>query len=914
MLRFPLIPRALLSLLLPAELRDEIVGDLEELYRERTMTGPHGRARLWAWRHSVAVLVGVRVPRRRRGPGRPPSARAAIPRRAGNGRNLGAVRMLRKSPGFALMVVLTLGLGLGAATAIFALVNTILIQPLPYTASDRLVAIKHAAPGLGLEEAGLSSGTFFHYQAHSESIETIAVYHEDVETLSGGGEAAESIRIAAAGPDFFRVLDVRPALGRMFTEEDGRPGFMNQTWTIPVLLSHELWQRRYGGDPAVVGQIITIDEHQREVVGVLPAGFAFPSPETQIWRLSLPPPVTANFARSLDYEAIGRLRAGVTPAAAQAELTRLLPSIEGVYRDATPVRMAEVKLTPIVVPLKDAVIGGAGAVLWPQLGGVGFLMLVVFANVATLFLVRGDYRGHEVAVRKALGAGSTDLLRLFLSEATLLSAAGGILALLLANWGLSALVAFAPVELPRLHEVRMDAWVLGFAAAVAAAAALIFALCSVLWRSRSGLTAVLKGGAAAVTETRGRRIEHRGLVVVQVALALVLLVGSALMVQSFWRLLRVDPGFEPEGLLTVETGLVWRAERGPKQAYDPLLARIRSLAAVRDATAVSAVPLAGGAYTYPLRVVEPATRPGEAEPLVEFKFFTPGYLQVMGIPVVDGVGLARGERSTQPHPVIVSAALARRLFPGGSAIGKEVRRLWPDGSEVVMRDPASGQRRAVPPFTVVGVAGDVREESLRAGPAEIVYIPLLEPAVEMSIVPTRMTLVVRTDGAPLSLVRTVREFVAELDPTMSVARVRTMDAIVAASVARERFLAVLLLSATSASLFLGAVGIWGVAAHAVQRRTREIGVRIALGAQRSQVLATMLQESVRIVSIGVALGLATAAAVTRTLRPLLFEMSSTDPATLCAATALIVGTALVASWLPARRATRVDPVIALRSG
>jgi predicted lysophospholipase L1 biosynthesis ABC-type transport system permease subunit len=231
-----------------------------------------------------------------------------------------------------------------------------------------------------------------------------------------------------------------------------------------------------------------------------------------------------------------------------------------------------------------------------------------------------------------------------------------------------------------------------------------------------------------------------------------------------------------------------------------------------------------------------------------------------------------------------------------------------------MWDRASGQGRVVPPFTIVGVAGDVREESLRAGPAEIVYIPLLEPAVEMSIVPTRMTLVVRTDGAPLSLARTVREFVAELDPTMSVARVRTMDAIVATSVARERFLAVLLLIATSASLFLGAVGIWGVAAHAVQRRTREIGVRIALGAQRSQVLATMLQESVRIVSIGVALGLVTAAAVTRTLRPLLFEMSSTDPATLCTATALIVGTALVASWLPARRATQVDPVIALRSG
>jgi predicted permease len=810
--------------------------------------------------------------------------------------------------------VLTLGLGLGAATAIFALVHTILIQPLPYTDADRLVAIKHAAPGLGLEETGLSSGTFFHYRAHAESLETIAVYDEDVETLSGGGEAAESIRIARVGPDFFRVLDVRPVLGRMFTEEDGRNGFMNTTWTIPVLLSHALWQRRYGADPDVVGVVITIGDSPREVVGVLPSGFALPSPDTDIWTLFLPPGVTANFARSLDYEAIGRLRVGTTPTAAEAELARLLPSIEGAYRDATPARMEEVKLTPVVAPLKDEVLGGAGAVLWPQLGGVGFLMLVVFANVATLFLVRGDHRGHEVAVRRALGAGSADLMRLFSSEATLLAAAGAVLALLLANWGLSALVAFAPVELPRLHEVRLDAWAIGFTALVAAGAALVFTLCSVLWRSRPGLAAVLKGGGTAATAGRGRRMEHRGLVVVQVALALVLLVGSALMVQSFRRLLRVDPGFDAEGLLTVETGLVWRSERGPKQAYDPLLERIRALPAVRDAAAASAVPFAGGRLSYPLRVVDRETRPGETEPIVEFKFFTPGYFQVMGIPVVDGMGFARQDRSTEPHPVIVSATLARRLFPGENAIGKKIRRLSPDGSEVEMFDRASGQARAVPPFTIVGVAGDVREESLRAGPGGTVYVPLLEPAVEMSIVPTRMTLVVRTNGAPLSLARTVRELVAELDPTMSVARVRTMDAIVASSVARERFLAVLLLIATTASLFLGAVGIWGVVAHAVQRRTREIGVRVALGAQRSQVLGAILRESVGIVFIGVALGLATAAAVTRTLRPLLFEMSPTDPATLGTATALIVGTALLASWLPARRATRVDPVISLRDG
>lgn len=820
-----------------------------------------------------------------------------------------AIRMLRKRPGFCLVVILTLGLGIGAVTAVFALVNRILIQPLPYDNADRLVTVKHAAPGLGLSETGLSSGTYFHYRAHSRTLETLAIYRETTMDLAGRNDAAEQVDVALVSPELFEVLGVEAALGRLFTEHDAAPGFMDLRWPVPVLLGHGLWQRRYGGDPSIVGQFIyTTNSTPRHVIGVLPPGFAFPRPETDIWRLFVPPAVTANFARGLDLQAVARLRSGVTPAVAAAELEALIPMMQGVYADATPKRLREVRLTPIVVPLKEAVVGDAGRMLWAQLGAMAFLLLVVCANVANLFLVRADDRAHEIAIRRALGAQRTDLMRLFLGESLILSAAGAVLGFLLAGWALSALVAFAPVELPRLHEVRLDGWTLGFTTGVAVLAALVFTALSVLERSPTGLLPALKTGGSGTSPSRERRRAERYLVGVQIAFALVLVVGSTLILQSFWRLMRVDPGFNPESVLTVQIGIPGRrAPREHKQIYDGLLERVQALPGVERAAAVNAVPLAGGEYVYPLRRAEPAARTGDSELPVALKFFTRGYFQTMETPVVEGAGLEPGQRPAFPNPVVVSGPLARRLFPGESPIGKEVYRLELDGRAVEIRG------LAVPPYTIAGVVGEVREESLRSGPAEIVYIPILEPSVERQIVPTNMTLVLRTNLPPLALAGTVRDLIAGFDSTITVARVRTLDAIVSGSTAMEGFLAVLLLLATAGSLFLAAVGIYGVVAYTVRRRTTEISIRVAMGAEPSQVLRMVLYESLGIVLAGVALGLTAAAGATRTLDSLLFQMSATDPATMVAATALVVATAFVAILVPARRAARVDPMMAIRN-
>jgi predicted permease len=825
-----------------------------------------------------------------------------------------ALRTLWKTPYFSLVAVLTLALGIGAVTALFAMVNAILIQPLPYPRADRLVAVSHAAPGLGLAETGLSSGTYFLYRDRARSFQGLALYEETVLNLSGAAGPAERVQVTYTGPELFQILGVRPELGRLFTTEDGRPGFMDGRWTIPVLLSHDLWQQRFGGDPGIIDRIVTLNDLPRIVVGVMPPGFAFPRPETQVWMLMIPPAETANFAQQLSYSAVGRLRPGVAPESAQAELQRLLPSIAGLYPDATPTRIAEVGLRPEVVPLKRVVVGGASRALWVLLGGMGVLLLVACANVANLFLVRAEHRAREVAVRTALGARRLDLARLFLCESLLLSLAGAATGLLLAAGGLSALVAFAPVELPRLHEVRIDGWVLAFTTGIAVLVALLFGGVSLLRQARSAMLApTLRNGGSRVADRRGRGRVRDLLVASQTALALLLLAGSALMVQSFARLMRVDPGFDPSDVLTVEIGLPYRMAGDYPRVYGELLEQVRALPGVQGAAAASSLPLSGeGPYEYPLRV-EGRAAPGYAPPAVRMKFVTPRYFQVMRIPVVDGSSLLPRERPEVPNPVLVSAALARRLFPGESPIGKQVRRLDSDGEPPRLFDPSTGSLRTTPPYTIAGVVADVRETSLREAPPEILYVPVLDPPVEPSVVPTEMTLVLRTAVPPLSLAPAVRLAVADVDPALSVARIRTLDAIVRASTARESFLMALLLAAATASLLLGSVGIYGVVAYVVRRRTQEIGIRVALGARAGRITGLVLRELLCSVLVGALVGLAGTFAGTRVLRSLLFGVSPTDPLTLAAVTALLLCVALLAGLIPARRAARVDPMVALRA-
>lgn len=829
-------------------------------------------------------------------------------------RDLGqALHTLRRTRGFAAVAVLTFALGIGALTAVFAIVNSIILQPLPYPDADRLVSVQHAAPGIGLPETGLSTGTYFHYRAHGMTIEALAIYQESALNLAGD-EGAERIRIANAGPDLFRVLRTQPVLGRLYAEADWTGSAMNLNWTIPILLSYDFWQRRFGGDPSILGRVLTINDSPREVFGVMPKGFAFPRQETQVWQMLIPRETGANFASTLDYGAVGRLRAGATAANATAEYQRILPSIEGVYADATPARIAEMQLTPVIVPLKTAVIGETGTALWILFGGMTFLLLVACANVANLFVVRSESRAREIAVRTALGASRAALARLFVAESLALSLAGAVAGLVLAGWVVHSLVAFTPVALPRLDEVRLDGWTLAFAAGITVLAGLVFGLLSLMRHTRAlPLSPALKSGGGS-SVGRGRRRLLDTLVAVQIAFALALLVGSALMVQSYIRLTSVDPGYNADGVLTVDIGVPSRkAATQHRELYDAVADRMRRIPGVLSVGGASVLPLAGGGEEQRLRAAEPDARTAGAEPPVGFTFFVPGYFQTMQTRHVDGIGFAPGERTELAYPVVVSEALARRLFPGERAVGKRVLRLERDGEPVTMWDPTKGAPVQVPPYTIAGVVRDMRDASLHARGGEMIYLPVIEPRVEQSIVPTHMAFVLRTGLPPLQLAAAARTAVYDVDPTLSIARIRTMDDIVAASTATERFLAVLLLIASVASLLLGAVGIYGIGAYAVRRRTPEIGVRAALGAEPRRIVEMILRESFVVILIGIIAGLAAATAGSRALRSLLFDVSPIDPVTIAAMTLLLIIVALTASLVPARRAARIDPVRALRS-
>jgi predicted permease len=825
-----------------------------------------------------------------------------------------AFRALRRAPAFSVTALITLALGIGSVTAIFSLVDRILVRPLPYPQADRLVSLAHAASGLGLERAGLSAGTYFHYREHARSIESLALYTEAVVNVSGGDDAAERIELAMVSPDFFDVMGLAPAEGRSFSaEEIARYDGMDFTGEVPVLLSHELWQRRFGGDPSVVGSTIDVNARARRVIGVLPSGFGFPRPTTQMWMLSGVPAGTASFARGLDYEAVARLAPGIRAEDAEAELVRVLPNIVGTFQDATPERVAEIRLRPLVFPLRDEVVGAARPALWILLGSMGLLLFAACANVANLSLARSLGRLGETRVRGALGASRGDLARVVVAESALLAAGGAVLGVLCAGFAISALVAFAPVELPRLSEVRMDARAAAFALVLASLVALVIGVLPIFRHTRPAALAPA-ARSVGLTDPGARRLRG-SLVAAEVALAVTLLVGSLLMGRSFLRLVRVDPGFDAEGVLVVEMGLPASRASRHQEIFGALLARVRALPGVTAAAGASDLPLAESVWSNPLRApLRVEGRPltaGEAERTVPIHFFMPGYFDTMRTPVLEGTVPGVDGRSDAPNPVVISAALARRLFPGESALGKRIRRLDDSGEEITyFRD---GEVVPHPDYTVAGVVADVRQASLRDSPAELVYIPVLDTPVDPGFVPTEMDLVIRAAVPPLTLAPAVREIIRTIDPVLGVAHVRTLEDIVASSVARERFLATLLLLAGAASLLLGVVGVYGVVAYGVRQGTREIGVRVALGARSTEVVGWVVRGALRVVLAGVVLGLAVATVATRLLASVLFGVEPGDPLVLGTAALVVMAAALAAVFVPAARAARIDPVAALKS-
>src|SRR5258708_6811338 len=559
--------------------------------------------------------------------------------------------------------------------------------------------------------------------------------------------------------------------------------------------------------------------------------------------------------------------------------------------------MAEVRLSPVVIPLKAAVIGDVARLLWTLFGGMALLLAIAWANAAALFLVRADHRRREIAVRQALGADRHHVVRLFFAEAIVLTPGAGALGALLVNAFLRGVIAFAAVGLAREGEIALDAGAVAFAAGLAVLMAAFYGALSIRRQGRS-LTVSLRDDGNWATRSRAARWRSDPFVMLQVALALTLMAGSALMVKTYRNLSRSELGFSADRVLTVEVGLPYRKAGQHARIYRDVVERIRRVPSVEQASAASFVPLTGAEDVFP---VQRGATP------VPFKFFLPGYFQTMATPILAGQSFAVGEHVTAPYPVLVSAALARRLYPGDSAIGKSVRRLNEDGSTVTMG------RGPVPAFTIVGVVGDVRETALRRDPTEIVYVPVIEPRVEPSLTPTNMRLVIRTQVAPLALGAAVREAIADVDPALSVGQVRTMDSIVRAARATEAFVGALLLLAAAVSLLLGVVGIYGSVAHVVTRRTREIGIRMALGARHAEVIRMVVTGSMRAVLVGAALGLGVAFAGTRMLSAFLFEVGPRDPVTFLTVTGVVLSAAGAAALVAGRRAVRIPPLLAMRT-
>jgi putative ABC transport system permease protein len=787
-----------------------------------------------------------------------------------------ALRQLRRNPGFAVVAAGTLALGIGANTAIFSVVDAVLLKPLPYPEAEGLVSAGY-----------LLRGEYVVLRDEGTALEELGLHQAGVGfNLAVDGEP-ERVPGAFTSPELFRVLGVPPLLGRLPLAEEANPGA-----DAVVLLSHSLWRQRFAGDPAVVGTDILVDSEPRTVVGVMPADFAFPDGTTRLW---VPLGVDRGDPVGLwgggGGQAIGRLAPGADAGRAQAELRALAPTM----REANTLWVPPpgYGADREVVSLRDQVVGDARALLLVVLGAVGLVLLIACANVANLLLVRSEARRREVAIRAALGAGRGRLVRQFLVESVLLGLVGGALGLLLAHGGVAALLALLPAETPRLAEVAIDGRVLGFALGVSLLCGLGFGLVPAWGAFRRQIEPELRRGGSG----GGGRGSFGGmLVAAEVALATVLVIGAGLLVRSFQELLRVDPGFhtEVESVLSarVTPPEIRYGQAGAQRVfYAELLEGIEGLPGVAQVALVDRVPLSPWSGGWAIESEETPHVPGLAAPVVQRRVVTPDYLGVMGIPLLAGRPLNELDREGAPDVALVNEAMAREHWPGQDPVGKRFRPVW-------------WQDRWI---TVVGVVADVRQHGLGLEAEPEMYRPFRqEPEGEM-------TVVVRSAAAAGPLVPGLRAAVHAVDPEVPVSDLRTLERVIADSVAEPRLAMLLLGLLGTMALLLGAVGIYGVVSYGAARRTREMGVRIALGARSTDVLRLVLTRGLGLALAGVVAGAVAALGLTRALQGLLFGVRPTDPLTFAAVALLLLGVALLASYLPARRATRVDPMIALRS-
>jgi predicted permease len=793
-----------------------------------------------------------------------------------------AVRSLRRAPGFTLAAGATLALGIGANTAIFSVTNAVLLRPLPYPEPGRLVVAWERNIPRARERNVVASVNYLAWREAAGSVGEFAALGQVAHTFTAD-DGAERLGGAAVTPNLARVLGTAPALGRWFTVEESVPGH-----APVIILSHALWQRRFGGDSAVVGRTVTLDDRAYTVTGIMAEPFQLPAVgpfggEAFLLPLALDPAAPYQ-GRSL--VVLGRLAADVSAAGAQALLRGVAARLaeQHPYDEGWSVN---------VVPLFDEVVGEARPLVLVLLGAVGLVLLIACVNVAAMVLARGSARDRELAVRRALGAGRWRLARLLLTEGLALALLAAVAGLALGAWGRDALVALAPDGMPRLDDVRLSPMVLGVVAGVTLFTGVALGLVPLLRAGARDLQSALRGGGRGLTDRGGRRLRN-GLVLVEVALAVLLSVAAGLTLKSFTLLRRVDPGYRSEGVLTARIALDGdRYDDDPAIAafYAALLDRLRARPGVRDAAATARLPL-DGLWVGTSFVLRDRPEPPRAErPVADIRVVTPRYFQTMGIPLRAGRDFAPGDRDGAPRVAVINETMARTYWAGGSAVGQQVA--------VNLADPTYLA-------TVVGVVGDVKHQGYKTTPRAMIYLAHDQLAVGA------MSVALRTEDDPAALAGTLRAEVAALDPAVPVYAVAPMTDLVARSMAADRFGTLLFTAFAALALTLAAVGTYGVVAYGVTRRLRELGIRVALGAARRHVLALVVRDGMRPVIAGVAVGLAAAFVLTRLLRTLLFAVSPTDTTTFVAAASVLLGAALVACLVPARRAAAVDPVEVLR--
>jgi len=793
------------------------------------------------------------------------------------------VRALVHSPVFTVVTVLSLALGIGANTAIFSVVNGLLLRPLPYPESEQLVDVWHTPPQQsfpGLDRFSVSPANYLDWKAQSTAFEQIAVYTPTGLSLSTSNDPLPLIG-AVVSADFFSVLRSNAILGRTFTPDEERPG-RDQV----VVIGHGLWQRAFGANSNIIGQTVTLNSRSFTVVGIMPAGFEFPR-EAELWVPLAWDDNERQVRSDHNYLVIARLKQNVSLQQAKAEMNTISSRLEQQYPEENTGWGA------VVIPLREDLVGDIRTALLVLFCAVGFVLLIACANVANLMLARGANRRKEIAVRIALGAGRARLVRQLLTESVLLAVTGGLLGLLLAAWGSKMLVQLG--SLPNSGEIGIDTWALGFTLLVSFGAGIIIGIVPALQFTRTSVSETLKQGSGRTGGSPIKQHTRKALVISEVALSLVLLIGAGLMIRSFWKLQNVNPGFDTGNALTMSIVLtpIRYAEPHQRLAFvDRAIEQIHAVPGVVSVGTTTKIPLTGGGSTQPFSIEGRPTGSIAEQPMAQTRYISPDYFRAIGIPLRQGRFFSDHDRDNSVPVVIISEAMARRFWPGENPIGK---RLTPTFHI------EQGARE------IVGVVGDVKATGLDADASAMMYLPYRQAALPF------ISFVVRTSSNPESLVQPVSKAIYSIDKEQALTNVQTMDQVLRKSLSGQRFNMTLLLNFAGVALMLAAVGVYGVMNYTVTLRRRELGIRMALGAEKMDVLRLVLGQGLTLTLIGVGAGLISAYALTRLMASLLYGVTATDYLTFGSVSAVLIAVGLAASYIPARRATKVNPTIALRA-